>query len=224
MIIISLGGSVIVPETVDVNFLKKFKALILKHVKQGKKFILITGGGKTCRKYQQAAGKVNKIKTLDLDLIGIATTRLNAELVRSIFGDKAFDTVVYDPTKKCKTNKPIIIGAGWKPGCSTDKDAVLFAQAYKANKVINVSNVSYVYDKDPNKFKDAKKLKSLTWTQLQKIVGTKWIPGLNAPFDPMAAKLAKKMNLEVAMTAKDLANLDKIIQGKPFIGTNISGI
>ena len=42
MIIVSLGGSLIVPEEIDVAFLKKFRELILRYTKLGKKFILIT--------------------------------------------------------------------------------------------------------------------------------------------------------------------------------------
>ena len=55
-IIISLGGSIVVPDKIDYNFLKKFRALILKHVKKGKRFVLICGGGATARLYQKGKG------------------------------------------------------------------------------------------------------------------------------------------------------------------------
>ncbi len=58
MIIISLGGSIIVPKDIDSDFIQNFKALILKQVTQGKKFIIITGGGDTARNYQQASKEI----------------------------------------------------------------------------------------------------------------------------------------------------------------------
>ena len=86
-IIISLGGSLIIPENIDVDFLKEFKALILSHVAQGKKFVIITGGGKICRKYQEVAKELAGPSDEDLDWIGIASLKLNAELLRVIFGE-----------------------------------------------------------------------------------------------------------------------------------------
>jgi uridylate kinase len=85
-------------------------------------------------------------------------TRLNAELVRAIFSEHAYERVAVNPTKKVDTDKRIIVGCGWQPGCSSDMDAVLFAKNVKADTLVNLSNIEYVYDKDPNKFKDARKL------------------------------------------------------------------
>ncbi|MCH7623547.1 MAG: UMP kinase, partial [Nitrospinae bacterium] len=122
----SLGGSLIAPDKIDVNFLKKFRKLILGYIKKGNQAIIITGGGDTCRNYQKASSRVNvKSTDLDLDWVGIAATKLNAELVRSIFGSLAYDKVIGDPRIKVKTNKRIVVGAGYEPGASSDMDAVL---------------------------------------------------------------------------------------------------
>ncbi|MBW3000135.1 UMP kinase, partial [Candidatus Woesearchaeota archaeon] len=172
-IVISLGGSIIVPEKIDTGFLKKFKKLIVKHSKK-RKIVVVCGGGKTSRKYGKAAMKISKPKNHDLDLIGIRTTKLNAELVRVMFGNHTHDLVIENPTLKIKTKKNIIIASGWIPGFSSDMDAVLLAKNLKAKIVINLSNISYAYTKDPNKFKDAKKIKEISWKGFQKIVGTKW--------------------------------------------------
>jgi len=218
MIIISLGGSAIVPDKIDTNFLNQFKELILKH--NDKKFILIIGGGKICRTYQEAAKELGNEDKEDLDWVGIAATKLNAELVRAVFKDKAYEKVAENPTQKYETDK-IIVACGWKPGCSTDNDAVLFAKTYGAKKLINITNIDYVYDKDPREFPDAKKIENLTWDELKQVVGGEWIPGLNAPFDPIAAKTAESLQLQVIVTAKDLDNLDNILNEKEFKGTTI---
>ncbi len=122
--ILSVGGSIIIPkEGFDVSFLKKFKALILEEVKKGQKFILVIGGGGTCRQYQQAAAKMTNLTKEDLDMIGIETTKLNAHFVRFLFKEHAYKDIILNPGKRQPTKKPILVAAGWKPGHSTDTDA-----------------------------------------------------------------------------------------------------
>jgi len=223
IIIVSLGGSLIVPEEIDVLFLKKFSDMIRLYVEQGKKFIIITGGGKTARRYQKAASEVSTLNEEDLDWIGIHSTRLNAHLIRTIFRDIAHPVIVKNPTKKESFKESVLVAAGWKPGCSTDFDAVLLAKLYKVKKLVNLTNIEYVYDKDPKKFPDAKRIEKISWADFRKIVGDKWDPGLNMPFDPVASKEAQKLKLEVAiMKGSDLENFENYIQGKGFKGTTIS--
>ncbi len=224
-IVISLGGSLIFPHEIDVDFLKKFKKVILNYIKKGNRIILVTGGGKICRKYNQAAKKLsNKINPKELDWLGIKATKVNAELVRIMFDNFAYYKVLDRPGEKLdkQRNKPIILAGGWKPGASSDNMAVNLAKQFKADKVINLTNIDYVYDKDPNKYKDAKILKELSWSELRQLVGNKWDPGANWPFDPIASKLAQKLKLEVViLNGKKLANLNDYLNNKKFIGSLI---
>ena len=221
-IIISLGGSLIVPKDgIDIEFLKKFRAAILLLCRQGFRFILICGGGTTARAYQGAAKKLINPNQKMLDLLGIEITHINAHLVRLIFGRAAHPEVVKDPTKKLNFQEKVLIGAGWKPGCSTDYNAVLSAKTYGAKKIINLTNIDYLYDKNPTIYKDAKKIKQIDWPGFRKIVGNKWTPGANTPFDPIASRSAQKLKLELILAnGKKLENLKKIIRGdKVFIGS-----
>jgi len=220
-IIISLGGSMIVPGGINIKYLKDFRSLILKHTRT-KQFIIVTGGGKTAREYIQAATKVHRIPQEDKDWLGIHTTRLNAHLLRTIFKEQAFSRVLKDPRQRIKTKKPIIIAGGWKPGCTTDYDAVLLAKYNNAKTVINITNIDYLYTKDPNKNKNAKKILQTDWNTLIKIVGTKHKPGINAPFGPRAAGLAKKLGLTLVLLGSSTANLDKYLKHKKFKGSVIS--
>ena len=220
-LVMSLGGSLIAPDKIDTTFLKKFRQVILNYVKRGNRVILITGGGNTCRNYQKAATQVYlKATNEDLDWIGISSTKLNAELVRSIFGDLAYEKVLGNPARKVKTSKKVVIGAGYAPGSSSDKDAVILAKTYGAKTVINLSNITYVYDKDPSKFSDAKPQKEMRWKEFLKLVGNKWVPGAHVPFDPVASRLAaeRKMKL-VVMKGSDLTNLSNFLSEKGFKGT-----
>jgi len=220
-IIISLGGSLIVPDEIDVKFLKGFRNLILKRLRTHR-FVIITGGGKTSRKYQNAAREITKLSDTDADWLGIHTTRLNAHFVKSLFKGYAYKKVVFNPTIKLHFKEDIMVAAGWMPGCSTDYDAILLAKNLGVKEIINLSNIDYVYDKDPKMHDDAKKIEKISWHDFKKIVGNKWDPGLNAPFDPIASMLAHKHKIKVViLNGKNLKNLDRCLVGKGFIGTEI---
>jgi len=205
-IIISLGGSLIIPEDIDTGFLLEFKELISTQTAKGKSFFIITGGGKVCRKYQNAAKTLANPTDQELDMIGIKALNLNAELVKVMFKD----------------NDKVSIYGAEKPGNSTDTVAVILAQKNNAKKVINLSNIDYAYDKDPNKFSDAKKIEQISWADYRALIPAEWNPGLSTPFDPIASKMAEENGIEVAiLNGKNISNLEKCLNGEDFLGTKI---
>lgn len=222
-VVLSLGGSLIIPKSgFDIKFLKGFKKMIVEEIKKGRRFIIVCGGGATARNYQSAVKSVSELVSEDVDWIGIHTTRLNAHFMRTIFRQWANPIVIKNPTKKIKWDEAILIGAGWKPGCSTDYDAVLIAKTYGAKEIINLSNIEYVYDSDPKENPKAKKLTKILWKDFRKIVGDKWIPGANLPFDPIASKEAEKQKMKViVMSGANIIEVKKAIEGKKFKGTVI---
>lgn len=224
IVIISLGGSIICPRPgeIDVNFLKKFKKLILKFLGRGFRFIIATGGGKTCRFYQAAARKIGIISNEDLDWLGIHATRINAHLLRTIFQKVAYPVVIDNPQKTIPRNWKLLIASGWRPGWSTDYITVLLAERFGAKEFINAGNVSFVYDKDCNKYKNAIAFKNILWGDYRKIIDSKWTPGFSSPIDPIAAKLAKKLKLRAKiLKGTELKNLESSILGGKFRGTII---
>jgi len=222
-IVISLGGSVVVPELPDPAFIKTFRDLVLDLVQNhSKRFFIIVGGGKVSRKYQEALSKTIVAKMEDLDWIGIHATYLNAQLLRLSFGGKASEKVVSDPSIVSDIHDDIVIGAGWKPGFSTDMDAVLTAEKLNIKKIINISNTDYVYDSDPNVNLTAKKFDNLTWREYRSFIISDWKAGLNFPFDPVASKKAEELGMEVSfILASDLESLKNCIKNAPFTGTTI---
>jgi uridylate kinase len=221
VVVISVGGSLIVPEEIDTVFLKELKNLILKGVKQGKRFIIITGGGKVCRKYQNASASLGG-SVSDADWIGVDATRINARLVKSILGKSAEDYIIQSPLEKFVFKKSVIVAGGWKPGFSSDFDAVLLAKRFKANKLINLSNIDYVYTADPKVDPSATKIEQISWKAFRKIIPKKWAPGLNSPFDPIASKEADRLGLEVAIiNGKKLGELENYLEGREFVGSLI---
>lgn len=223
-IVISLGGSLVVPNGgIDTAYLSSFNHFIREKIADGWRFFVVVGGGATARHYIDAGRTVvGTLPDADLDWLGIHTTRLNAHLVRTIFHDIAHPRIIINYAKKLSSPpEPLVIAAGGKPGWSTDYDAVVLARDYSASALINLSNIAYVFDRDPKKFPDAKPLTHLTWNDVEALVGTVWKPGSNVPFDPIATRLAKKLALRVYIVGRDLANVSAILAKQSFVGTII---
>ncbi len=228
MCILSLGGSLIVPEDIDAVYLRALRETIEKEIQNGWKFVIITGGGKICRKYIASAAEAHGgVTDEDKDWLGIHVTRLNAQLVRTIFRDIAHprvNTNPHDLEDFYDFKESVLIAAGWRPGFSTDYAAVILAKYLDIEKIVNFTNIDYVYTEDPKMNPHAEKIENISWTDFRKIVGDEWSPGLNAPFDPIASKLAQEAGLEVAiLNGKNLKNFQDYLEEKSYIGTKISG-
>jgi len=148
-IVISLGGSLIVPDEIDTQFVKNFRKLIVSYIKKGYKFILITGGGKTARKYIEASVRVGNstVTNDDQDWLGIHSTRMNAHFMRTVFRQYAhprINTNPHDLEDFYNFKESVLVAAGWRPGFSTDYDAVILAKYMDIKKIINLSNIDYV--------------------------------------------------------------------------------
>ena len=214
----------IVPNEIDTAFLNNFRELILKKVEQGLSFYIITGGGRTARNYQEAAYAVRgDLPRDDLDWLGVHSTRMNAHLIRTLFREEAQAKIVKNPTRRIHPRGSIVVGAGWKPGWSTDYCAVLAAKKIGAKKMVNLSNIDYVYDKDPRKFEDAQKIEQISWKDFRELIPKEWDPGLSSPFDPVAAREAQSAGLEVAvLNGNKMEEFDNYLSGSQFKGTVIS--
>jgi len=222
IIVFSVGGSLIVPDAIDVDFLKSFRELILKQIKLGQRFVIISGGGRTARNYMNSASEITEVSEEEKDLLGIQATKINAQLLKTIFGKMAHENVIDNPTEEIHFEEDILIASGWKPGFSSDYDAVLMAKNLGAKKLVNLSNIDYIYDKDPRKFEDAKKIEEITWKEFRDIIPKEWKPGLSSPFDPIASKEAEELEMEVAViNGKNLEAIEKYLNNEKFIGTII---
>ena len=227
--VLSVGGSIVVPGNPDTDFLSKFIIMVKEWLSQDneRKLILVIGGGSPARVYQNAYSdicqKTDSISVQnDADWIGIMATRLNAQLVKAAFGSLCENDVVYNPTENINFSGRILVAAGWKPGFSTDNDAVLLAERFNAKTVVNLSNIEKVYTDDPRKNPDAKPIDSISWKDFRKMVGDEWTPGKNCPFDPIASKKADECNMTVICAGgKNIENIKNIMNDKPFTGTKI---
>lgn len=224
-VVMSVGGSLIVPDQIDTTFLTTLKRLVENEIAlNNRRFIIIAGGGKTARRYQEAAGAVAELNPEDLDWMGIHATRLNGHLLRTIFRDTAYRVMVINPDDvlDAPKNFKLIIAAGYRPGSSTDLRAIQIAERVGATKVINLSNIDYVYTADPKKDHAAQKIGSISWHDFREIIPADWDPGLSSPFDPVAARAAETSHIEVAIiNGNKLGEIEKYLNGDSFVGTRI---
>ena len=220
---ISLGGSVVSnKDGLNVDYLRKMSALLKKH--KDKKFIIVTGGGYTNRKYIELLRKSGAGEFL-LDEVGIAFTKVNATAAKAFFED-AYPNVVssLDELKKAHMSNRIVFCSGLLPGITTDAVSILMCEAVGCSKMINVSGISGLYNMDPSK-RGAKKLGKISHDELVKLTEKFDTREAKVPFvfDLVASKLAKRSNIRIDFIGSDLKELEYAISGKRHNGSVVEG-
>ena len=224
-IVISLGGSLIVPNKIDFKFLENLKKTLRKHYSTHK-FIVVCGGGSIARKYIEALKKEKKSK-YELSQAGIRVTRMNAIFMMQFFGKEANDALPKDMREvknNILKNSVVICGAlRFSENSTSDTTAAKLAHYLKTD-FINITNVNGLFTKDPNKFKDAKFIPKVSWKKFQKMaLKSKYSPGQHFVLDQSAATIIKKYKIPTYIIGKNLNNLENILKGKKFEGTIIRG-
>lgn len=205
----------------DTLFLKKISTLFQKLSKEYKLFVIV-GGGRIAREYIQL-GRDMGLNEQNLDQLGIDITRVNARFLAYLVPGSNTEIPKTTDEAITLTNHIVIMG-GTSPGHSTDLVAAELSEKTKAVRFINATNVDGIYDKDPNKYKDAKQLKDVSIDQLIKQYGTSWkSAGKNIFMDEPALEIIKKAKLPTfIVNGKSLDQLEKAITGQPFEGTKIT--
>lgn len=222
---LTIGGSVIHPDTgINTKFLSGFNQLIRKQIAKGRRFFIMVGGGHIGREYQYAARSIkSELTNEDKNWLGIHGTRLNAQLVRTIFQDLACPKLILNVAEEGEISKyKIVIGAGSMPGASTDLDMVRLSERLKPELIISLLNVKMIYDADPKTLPRANPIVQMGWPDYQAMIGEWWNADRQLPFDPFAAQLAKNIGLKIIFAeGRNLPNLENILEKKKFKGTTI---
>lgn len=223
--VISLGGSLIVPEKVDFNFLNNFRTTLRKHYKNWR-FVIVCGGGSIARKYINLLKKDNASEK-DLSMAGIRVTRMNALVMMKLFGKEANDFIpmnMHEVKSNLHKNNVVICGAlRYSPKSTSDGTAAKLAN-YLGAEFINMTNVKGLYTANPLTHKNAKFIPHESWKAFDKRANSmKYHSGQHFVLDQKAATMIKQDKIKTYIIGEDLANLDKILKGNKFIGTLISG-
>ncbi|EHP85303.1 UMP kinase [Methanotorris formicicus] len=201
-VVFALGGSVIMPK--DGASIEKIKeyAEVFKKVKDlGNDVCVVVGGGYTARNYISVARELKANESF-CDEIGIMATRMNSMLLIAALGNYA--------TKKVPTNfqeaetilnmGKIVVMGGTHPAHTTDAVAASLAEFIDADLLIIATNVDGVYDKDPNKYANAKKLTKITTKELVDLTISASIKaGSSGVVDPLASKIIDRANMKVVV-------------------------
>ncbi|MBU1136478.1 MAG: UMP kinase [Nanoarchaeota archaeon] len=223
VIVISLGGSLIVPKDIDIKFLENFKKIINKH-KNKYKFVIVTGGGSIARKYINALKNSGKSEFLQ-SMSGISITRLNARFLNYFFGKDNEEGIPHDMKQVknlLKKNDVIFCGAlRYEANNTSDGTSAKLAKFLKTD-FINLTLVSGLYTKNPLKYKNAKFIPRISWKDFQKKASAiKFKPGQHFVLDQKAAEIILENKIKTYILGKNLKNLDNFLLNKKFKGTVI---
>lgn len=224
-VVFKLGGSIFAPKKIDTAFLKKLVSKIFEF-SQKNEIAIVVGGGSLSREYDKLGRIFTQNEDL-LDLIGIFAARLNAALLTAALGKNAAAEIPRNEKEFLRIAKKspgkIIVAGGFRPRQRTDAVAVEIAKAWHANLVIKGTDVPCVYDKDPKKYKNAKPIKNISYEELLRIARES-TQRANKPviMDLEGAKILRKNRIKLAVVSgSDLANLQKVFEGKEFRGTRV---
>ncbi len=219
--VISVGGSLIVPDKVDYDFLVKLRNTINK-LKKKYKIVIVTGGGKTARNYIEPlrkAGFSNEVQCL----LGIKTTKLNAMLVSNFLeANKLLPDSIIEIKHLLRRYNLVVCGSiGFKPEMTSDGDSADIARHLNA-ELINMTNVDGLFTRDPRKFKNAKFIPEISFKYFLRIANKiKFRAGQHFVLDKTAAVIIDKYKIKTVIL-KGFNNLEKCINGGKFRGTIIS--
>ena len=223
--VLSLGGSLIVPEEIDLKFLKSFCDTLKKNTRKYK-FVVVCGGGTVARKYISAlreAGANNRAQ----GFVGISATRMNARFMSYLFGmdpERGIPHTMKEVKKYLKRQDVVFCGAlQYGEHETSDTVAVEIAERYKA-EFINLTDVPGLYDKNPKKYRNAKRIDIVSWKKLYDMANKlEFKPGQHFVIDQTASKMILDKKITSYIIGKDMKQLNNLLKGKKFIGTTISG-
>jgi uridylate kinase len=219
-IVITIGGSIIIKD----HDYKKFReyAEVLSDLTREHEIFVVVGGGKTARDYIGIARGLGVSEAM-CDDVGIEVTRLNAKLLIAALGDYAFPEVPrnFREALKFASSKKIIVMGGTEPAHSTDAVGSILAEFVGAELLINATSVDGLYNKDPNKYPDAKKFDEVKPSKMMELMSTNDIKaGTYEFFDMTAIQIIKRSSIKaVILNGGDAQNIKTAIDGK--IGTII---
>ena len=224
----SLGGSLIVPNKINHEFLNKFRK-VLNQNKKKYKFIIVCGGGQTARTYIQGLENeklTERKKEYFQSLLGISATRLNARLLTYFFGEDTHQGIPYN-MKQIKNllrlHDIVFCGAlRYAKEQTSDSTSAKLARYFKT-QFVNLTNVKGLYDKNPKKFRSAKFIPEISHKDfLKKAKEIEFKPGQHFVLDQKAAKIIKKHKITTFIIGEDMKQLHNLLNHKHFIGTRIS--
>jgi uridylate kinase len=214
-VVVSVGGSVLVPE-LGAERVEAYAEVLLDVVESGHELGVVVGGGPVAREYIGTARALGADE-ISLDRLGIEVTRLNARLLAGALGDAAVSRPVeaVENAREVFRRGDIPVLGGTTPGHTTDAVATGVAEHAGADLLVYATSVDGVFDADPGVEKDAAKFDRLSPTELVEVVSEVELDaGSNAPVDLLAAKLLQRSGLRaVVVDGSDPEHVAAAVEG-----------
>lgn len=227
---LKFSGEVLLGERewgIDANILKKLCEEISEVKQMGVEIALVIGGGNIWR-YRQEKG--SGLSRVTLDNMGMIATVMNALALESMFEKLSMDSRVMSALEMTNIVEPylrakalhhvkkgrVVICAGGtgSPFFTTDSAAAIRALELGCDILMKATKVDYVYDRDPEKFKNAKKLAHLTYHEVFERDLTF--------MDQTAVALCREGSLPIVVfNGEKHGNIAKVVRGEK-VGTVIS--
>jgi len=223
-IVMSLGGSVMVPGNDDVGYLAGLADLVLSRRDEAR-FVIVTGGGRTARDYIDMGRRLG-MDEASLDGLGISVTRVNARLLIGALKGYSYPVpfgTLEEGLLSVRTHG-LTVGGGTHPGHTTDTVSALIAEMWGADLFVNLTAVPGAFTSDPKKNPDARRLDRLTTEELLELVSrTDKKAGSHSVMDPLAAQIIHRAGIDTAiLDGRDLDALGRCLSGEPFDGTVVT--
>ncbi|MDR1404336.1 MAG: UMP kinase [Candidatus Methanoplasma sp.] len=222
-VVVSVGGSVLIPGNEDSAYMKGLAEMIGK-VSEDVRMVIVCGGGKIAR-YYTVTGEELGGTTYQLDMLGIGVTRLNAQLLAISLGDLSSADIPLTAEDASERSSPdnVVVMGGTAPGHTTDAVAAMVAREMHADRIVNATSVEAVYSDDPRKNPGAERFSAMTIDELSKIVYSEHGAGKSSVFDPLGIKIAKEEKIDILIVdGRDISELRNAILGKEIRGTYVS--
>ena len=215
-VVISLGGSLLTRDLSAGNF-RRFAEALKELRRKGHQLVVVCGGGKTARGYQETAVELGAEPRM-LDRVGVLATHMNALLLITALGEAA-DERIFKRANDVKRHfgDRVLVGGGYLPGCSTDYRAALFARAVDADLIVNATDCGGVFDKDPRRHADARQYNRLSFEEFEEIIKGRFEqrPGDYGLFDLKATKLINKHRIRtVIIDGTDPMEIIRAVEGR----------
>ncbi len=219
---ISVGGSILFPDAVDVAFLRRFKRLLMSF--KDRKFVVVAGGGKIARLYIDALRKEHLPQRIQ-SYAGIAITRINAKFLANFFMKKQhypIPTTLKEIERLLRRHDIIFCGSlRYEDNNTSDGTAAEIARHFGA-RFINMTNVRGLYTRDPQKHKDARFISQISFDDFSRMVNRMhYMPGQHFVLDQHAVGIIKEAKITTFIVGRSVENLSALLRGKTFKGTVI---
>ena len=229
VMVLKVGGSIMYDKLLNINFdlFKHLKKWYYENKDKYSKVVFVTGGGGLSRSMQERISEDFGGEEY-LHSIAMSLTQTNATILASFLEDKDIflpktlgDAYEFLMGSGGRT----MVSGGLKVGWSTDMDAAVFADILSADRVHKISNIDYVYDKDPKEFFDAKLFKDMTWEEYFKLFnivsGEQHKPNRTMPLDVESVQFCARKGLSFFITGgntlEEEYDINKILEQGTFI-------